>query len=538
MRRLARSALPLLVLLAGWIAPAPAGAQPGPAVPLGFAVTPYAAPGGAITSLAFGPDTRDLENTRLYVTVFTAGQVRAIDDAGGVGGPAAVFASGFRNPLGVVVADDGTVFVSDAEAARDGPFGRRSYGRVWRVRDTDADGIADVQEVVLKDLPNGRHNTNGMAFGPDGLLYVTNGNSTDDGVEGGESEVVPWSGSLVRVDPGAKNVSITDLPKKKTLVATGWRNVYDVAFSPVDPTRVAMATNGVDDAREGSSGGISDALEASDDLLHLADVDDVVVERDEDGTAVLRPFIEHFGFPSCLWNLRRRGNFQPYDSPNPKTIQAFGPCEPADIVPPLATFGLHVSADGLEYQRTDAWGADYRNDLFVAEFGNFSGDRVVGHKVVRVELDASGTAVTRQSEFLSGAVPLDVTFDRNGVMYVADFSGTIFRVDRVAEVPRVVEVTAAAFQFAPQALVIPEGTTVRWKNQDPLGLPHQVRGQAAVRSDGTQDEGSEIDSPDLPVGAAHEYRFDTPGTWAYTCRVNEIHEVTMHGSITVVPAGG
>ena len=50
---------------------------------------------------------------------------------------------------------------------------------------------------------------------------------------------------------------------------------------------------------------------------------------------------------------------------------------------------------------------------------------------MRVELDATGTSVTGQSEFLSGALPLDVTFDAAGNLYVADFSGEILKVTKV-----------------------------------------------------------------------------------------------------------
>ena len=69
--------------------------------------------------------------------------------------------------------------------------------------------------------------------------------------------------------------------------------------------------------------------------------------------------------------------------------------------------------------------------MFVAEFGNFSGEEVVGHKVVRVELDASGEKVVAQSDFLQGALPIDLTFDSSGAMFVADFSGTILKVTKV-----------------------------------------------------------------------------------------------------------
>jgi plastocyanin len=161
----------------------------------------------------------------------------------------------------------------------------------------------------------------------------------------------------------------------------------------------------------------------------------------------------------------------------------------------------------------------------------------MGHRVVRVELDPSGQTVVRQSEFLSDAVALDVTFDAAGAMYVASFGGHIFKVTKVTEVPRVVDVQMNAFQFVPQTLTIPEGTTVRWVNNEVLGLPHEVAGQAVVRADGSTDNPREIDTGVIAVGASRSFRFDTPGTWIYTCEVNIQHEALMHGQITVVPAG-
>lgn len=419
----------LLLVLGASVYPWPAGAQSTPTAPVGFAVSPYASIGGAATSLAFGPDTRNLSGPhRLYVTNFSDGEVVAIDDTGNTGGPPVVFASGFSSPLGVVVASNGTVFVSDSTGPRDGPFGNRPYGRVWRVRDTNGDGVADVKKVVLRNLPNGRHNTNGLALGPDGMLYVTNGNSTDDGVEGGQPEVRPWSGSVLRVNPAATGLSVTNLNRSSALVARGMRNDFDLAFSPFDRTKLFITMNGVDDARQEEDESPV-GLEDSDDLLYLADMDNRRAVDDD----ASRPVIENFGFPSCLYNVERQGNLQPYDNPNPETIERFGPCRENRIVPPRASFGAHPSSDGLAFQTTNAWGPDFRRDLFVAEFGNFFGDEVVGHKVVRVELDAGGTNVVSQSDFLSGGAPLDVTFRRSdGSLFVLDFSGEIFKVTKVA----------------------------------------------------------------------------------------------------------
>jgi glucose/arabinose dehydrogenase len=271
---------------------------------------------------------------------------------------------------------------------------------------------------VLRNLPNGRHNTNGMAFGPDGMLYVANGNATDDGVEGGQSEVVPWSGSVVRIDPSVKKASLAKLSRKKTLVATGWRNVYDLAFSPIDETKLFVPMNGVDDARQGSTGEnpVDPGLADSDDSLFVTDVDD----RRRD----------HFGFPSCLYNLAKQGDLEPFENPNPDVIDQFGPCRKDKVVRPVASFGLHTSSDGLAFQTTDAWGADYENDLFVAQWGSLFGPPA-GHNVIRVQLDASGQKVESQSVFTDLPTPLDLTFDEAGVMYVADFSGPVYRIDKV-----------------------------------------------------------------------------------------------------------
>ena len=418
MRRIAAALVAGMSLLSlTSVAPAAPGTSlPKPLEP-GFYIHPYAATGGAPSSLAFGPDTRDGEDgQRLYVTDNIGGTVLVIDDLGGIGSQPEVFADGFDGPLGVLAAKDGSLYVADAEGAREGPFGFRSYGRVWRVIDKDKDGVGETRYVVLKDLPNGRHNTNGMAFGPDGMLYVTNGNSTDDGVEGGEAEVKPWSGSLVRVDPKAKNVSIVDLSLKKTLVASGWRNVYDVAFSPIDKTLAFVPMNGADDARKGSTAEnpIDPNLEDSDDLLFATDIND---RR-----------IDDFGFPSCLYNVAKRGDLKPYDNPNPDVIDKFGAC-PKNVPRPVSSFGLHTSSDGLAFQTTKAWQDEYRNDLFVAEWGNLFGPPR-GHDVIRVQLDKTGRKVEAQSVFLEMDVPLDLTFDDAGAMYVADFSGQIFKVNR------------------------------------------------------------------------------------------------------------
>mgnify|MGYP006178323423 CR=1 FL=1 len=50
-------------------------------------------------------------------------------------------------------------------------------------------------------------------------------------------------------------------------------------------------------------------------------------------------------------------------------------------------YAIEVKENGLAFQTKNAWGADYRNDLFVTEWGSLFGNPS-GHKVVRVELNA------------------------------------------------------------------------------------------------------------------------------------------------------
>jgi glucose/arabinose dehydrogenase len=199
-------------------------------------------------------------------------------------------------------------------------------------------------------------------------------------------------------------------------VATGWRNVYDLAFSPVDRGALFVPMNGVDDARKGSTGDnpVDPGLEDSDDTLFVTRIDD---RKSED-----------FGFPSCLFNETRQGDLEPYENPNPDVISKFGPCR-SNVGRPVSSFGLHTSSNGLAFQTTKAWGPDHRHDLFVSEWGNLFGPPA-GHDVVRVQLDKTGRKVVSQSVFLHLDTPLDLTFDKAGAMYVADFSGQIFKIDR------------------------------------------------------------------------------------------------------------
>ena len=72
------------------------------------------------------------------------------------------------------------------------------------------------------------------------------------------------------------------------------------------------------------------------------------------------------------------------------------------------------------------------------------------------------------------------------------------------------------FMFAPTAMTVAAGTTVRWKNLD--GEPHTVRSiDATFKSDA------------LDQNDSFTFKFDKPGTYRYVCSIHP----QMVGTIVV-----
>jgi plastocyanin len=332
---------------------------------------------------------------RLYVASYGAGTVFELPLLpGGIPGPATAYITGLSSPLGVVLADDGTAFVADSHPAA--TPGRTTAGRVWAVPPGGGD-VGEVGEVVIDELPNGRHNTNNLAI-LDGRLYVTNGNSTDDGIAGGEPEQ-PLSGTLLSVPLDARGIviGVNDAHADLVVEATGMRNTYDVAFRP-GTTEAWMPMNGLD---------AQDPW--GEDLLLLAEVG-----APADGEVRVP---EHFGFPECVYAA---GFDPPYrQNANPLVTTV---CDGSQKLPEQL-MGLHTSANGLAFGPQDG---GWDGDLFVALFGNFFGDEIVGHRIVRVPIDEVG-ASSPPEDFLLLPAPLDLTFV-GSTMYVADFAAGVVMV--------------------------------------------------------------------------------------------------------------
>ncbi len=119
-------------------------------------------------------------------------------------------------------------------------------GGLHRIRDRDGDGVFEEHAQLLHYGPPGEHGAHGIVLGPDGMLYVVNGNHTGLPEELGKESrfrAYPEDVLLERIwDPRGHAVGVMapggyafhvdadggDLE----ILSVGMRNAYDLAFAP------------------------------------------------------------------------------------------------------------------------------------------------------------------------------------------------------------------------------------------------------------------------------------------------------------------
>lgn len=272
------------------------------------------------------------------------------------------FAEGLGKPRMIAAAADGTVYVT-----------RRDTGDVVMLRDTDGNGRADVQKTVLRrdnvhgialhgnrlyivtvkevlsaalgrdgtpgalttladNLPDGgQHPNRTLAFGPDGLLYVTVGSQCNACRETNKE-----SATILQMRSDGS---------KRRIYARGLRNTIGFDWHPQTKELYGM-DHGIDWLGDD---------EQQEELNKLVDGGD-------------------YGWPYIYGD----GKYNPADQPENMTYEEYA----AKSRTPELMYQAHSSPLGMVFYTGSQFPERYRNGAFITFHGSWNRTEPVGYKVV------------------------------------------------------------------------------------------------------------------------------------------------------------
>jgi glucose/arabinose dehydrogenase len=310
------------------------GAQQAPQwiAPAGFQVTVFAANVENARSMTLGP------RGTLFVGSMDAGKVHAVIDRDGdhKADRVVLIASGLKEPNGVAMRN-GALYVVTAS-------------KLLRFDDIEQHLDAPPTPVVVRDnLPNSTagHTWKHIAFGPDGLLYMSVGAPCNVCLS------PPLMSTIVRMKPDGSNLEV---------FAAGVRNSVGFDWHPASH-EMWFTDNGRDMMGDN----------VPDDELNVA----------------FKPGM-HFGFPYC-----HQG-----DVADPE-FGARRAC--STTVPPVQKLGAHVAALGVAFYTGTMFPASYKNALIIAQHGSWNRSVPSGYRVMVARTD--GRRVTSYEPFVEGFLP-------------------------------------------------------------------------------------------------------------------------------------
>ncbi len=320
-----------------------------------------------------------------------ADRVRVLVDPGADGKPtrAVNFSGDLREPL------DGT---NAGVLVRDGEVWVTCIPNLWRFRDTDGDGVAEVRERIFEGfgvrIALRGHDMHGLVFGPDGRLYWSIG---DRGyhLELPDGRVIadPKSGAVFRCEPDGSGLEV---------FCTGLRNPQELAFN-----RFGDLFTGDNNSDAGDKARIVwcvDGGETGWDMNY----------QTLEGSNQRGPWNQE-----RFWTLWREQD-------------AVDPLRAAWALPPLA----HVSSgpSGLVAYPGVGFDDSWQDRFLLCDFlGDRASSRVLSFRARR---DGAGYAVDEVRPIVTDVLPTDVDFDFAGRMLLSDWDegweskgrGQIYRV--------------------------------------------------------------------------------------------------------------
>ncbi|MFO0827650.1 MAG: HEAT repeat domain-containing protein [Phycisphaerales bacterium] len=291
------------------------------------------------------------------------------------------FAGPFNEPL------DGT---GAGIVAREGDVWYTNIPNLWRLRDTNDDGIAEVREKIWRGfgvrIALRGHDMHGLTWGPDGKLYWSIG---DRGyhvtLPDGTVLADPRSGAVFRCYPDGSGLEI---------FYTGLRNPQELAFD--DYGNLFTGDNN-------SDGG---------DKARVV----YCVEGGETGWRMEYQTLEGANIRGP-WNQEDTWALRADLAPDRASTNS--PVQPAWTLPPLAHVGSGPS--GFAFYPGLGLSERYRDHFFLCDFlGGDSYSRVLSFAVEPV---GAGFKVVDVHPFIENVLPTDVDFGYDGRVYVSDWAG-------------------------------------------------------------------------------------------------------------------
>lgn len=294
-------------------------------------------------------------------------QVRLLEDRDNDGRAdlSKVFAGNFNNTL------DG---LAAGVIARDGDIYLTNVPHLWRLRDRDGDGVAEIREPLLRGFGINAaflgHDLHGLAWGPDGRLYFSVG---DRGFnvqsKEGRQFAQPRRGAVFRCDPDGTNFEVLHI---------GLRNPQELAFDEYG--NLFAADNNCDKG----------------DLSRLV----YIVPEGDSG-----------------WNMAYQTMLDPYmtgpwHAENMWRVEASG--QPAWIIPPVGPLG--AGPGGFAYYPGVGLGEQFDGHFFLCNHTSNG-----GVETFSIQSHGASFRIAAESDFLKPIRATDVDFGYDGKVYIADF---------------------------------------------------------------------------------------------------------------------